>query len=138
MSSKRQSSQGGKPGDAGDATASNGITIALDDLMRKSKPIAVAKPSAPEKKLPAWGNPPLGASPTSQTRLQDIQVCSSYLLSSLSSAHTAVLDLLTDSLGLRDNEPYTIQIIALTADFSLLAYIDTYGVKARPKYKVTL
>ena len=35
------------------------MTIALDDLVKKSKPIAVAKQAAaPEKKLPVWGNAP--------------------------------------------------------------------------------
>ena len=57
-----------------DTSGAGRMNIALDDLVKKSKPIAVAKTAAPEKKLPAWGNAPLGASPNAQTRLQDIQV----------------------------------------------------------------
>jgi hypothetical protein len=63
--------------DDGESAPSSAITIALGDLVKKSKPIAVSgAPQAcePEKRGPAWGNPPAGASPTGQTRLQDIQV----------------------------------------------------------------
>ena len=75
--SKRQSKLAGSATEESSAV-SNGMTIALDDLVKKSRPIAVAKPTGAEKKLPAWGNaPPLGASPNAQTRLQDIQVCHS-------------------------------------------------------------
>ena len=57
----------------GAAVAGGGITVALGDLVKKSKPIAVATAPPPERRGPAWGVS--GASPPSgQTRLQDIQV----------------------------------------------------------------
>lgn len=51
----------------------SGVSIALGDLVKITapQPIQPPKPASSEKKGPAWGGIPLGASPS---RLQDIQV----------------------------------------------------------------
>lgn len=62
-SSKPAPSDSGKP--------ALGMSIALGDLVKKSTPRPIAASSSVERKGPAWGGAPLGASPS---RLQDIQV----------------------------------------------------------------